>query len=70
MLGKAFEHMVKKANAGRNLRSSCPIQIHGDRDLCFLGIALNSGRSHDEIFPLMVWVSAPLFGANGPLLAL
>jgi hypothetical protein len=66
MLGKAFEHMIKKANASRNFRCACPIQIHGDRDLRFFGIALNGGRPHDEIFPLLVWVSAPMFGASGP----
>jgi hypothetical protein len=54
MLGKAFQHMVKKANAGRNLGNACPIQIHGDRDLRLFRIALNGGRSHDEIFPLVV----------------
>jgi hypothetical protein len=70
MLGKAFQHMVKKANAGRNFGNACPIQIHGDRDLCLFRIALKGGRSHDEIFPLLDVVSLMPKGASGPLLAL
>lgn len=46
MAGEEIEHMVEKADAGRDISRAGAIEVHGDLDLGFLGLALDLRGAH------------------------
>ncbi len=46
MTRKEIEHVVEKADSGRNRRGALAVEVHRDLDLGFLGLALDRGRAH------------------------
>src|SRR5215468_4298158 len=46
MPGKEVEHMIKKADPGRNRCNAVPVKIDCNRDVGFLGSALYRGLAH------------------------
>lgn len=60
--GKKGQHMIEKADAGIHLGAACPVEINGNGDFCFFGLALDLRlacrqcrfhRLHDTERPLM-----------------
>ena len=52
MPGQQVEHMVEKADAGRNLGHARAVEVHRDLDVGFLGLALDGRCAHENCFPL------------------
>ena len=46
MAGEEIEHMVEKADAGRNFGHAGAIEVHGDLDVGLLGLALDRRGAH------------------------
>lgn len=46
MAGEEIEHMVEKADAGRDIGHAGTIEVHGDLDVGFLGLALDRRGAH------------------------
>ena len=46
MAGEEIEHMVEKADAGRDIGHAGAIEVHGDLDVGFLGLALDRRGAH------------------------
>src|SRR3569832_1697551 len=47
MAGEQVQHVVEKANAGRNLGDARSVEVHADLDIGFLGLALDRRRAHE-----------------------
>jgi hypothetical protein len=52
MPGQQVEHMVEKADTGRNLGHARAVEVYRDLDVGFLGLALDGRRAHENCFPL------------------
>ncbi len=48
MAGQQIEHVVEKADAGRDIGHAGAVEVHGDLDVGFLGLALDRRRAHEE----------------------
>ena len=55
MPGQQVEHMVEKADTGRNLGHARAIEVYRDLDVGFLGLALDGRCAHENCFPLAAW---------------
>ena len=49
MAGEQIQHVVKKADAGCNLRHTGAIEVDRDLDVRFLGLALDARRAHEKL---------------------
>src|SRR6266496_1518505 len=52
MPGQEAEHMVEKADAGRNVGHACPVEVHRNLDIGLFGLALDGRRAHENRFPV------------------
>ena len=51
--GELLQHMVEKADAGRDFGLAGAVEINADLDFGFLGISRNSASAHGELGMLM-----------------
>ena len=52
MPGQQIEHMIEKADPGRDVGHARPVEVHRHLDIGLLGLALDGRRAHENCFPL------------------
>ena len=52
MPGQQVEHMVEKADPGRDVGYAGPVEVHRHLDVGLFGLALDGGAAHETCFPL------------------
>jgi len=55
MAGQQVQHVVEEADTGRDVGYAGAIEVHGDLDVGFLGLALDGRRAHENCFPWAIW---------------
>jgi hypothetical protein len=51
MAGEQIEHMVEEADSGGRFGYTGTVEVHGDLDIGFLGLAPDRRRAHENASP-------------------